>query len=47
MTPPLRTMAWRVPLILAGILGTGMFLGLEKYLIYVPERAIEMTPRSE
>lgn len=47
MTPPLRTMAWRVPLLLAGILGTGMFLGLEKYLIYVPERAIEMTPRSE
>jgi fermentation-respiration switch protein FrsA (DUF1100 family) len=37
--------AWRVPLLLAGILGTGMFLGLEKYVIYVPERAFEMTPR--
>lgn len=47
MTPPFRTMAWRVPLLLAGILGTGMFLGLEKYVIYVPERAIEMTPQSE
>ncbi len=47
MTPPFRTMAWRIPLLLAGILGTGMFLGLEKYVIYVPERAIEMTPQSE
>jgi len=47
MTPPLRTMAWRVPLLLAGILGAGMFLGLEKYLIFVPERTIEMTPRDE
>jgi len=47
MTPPFRTMAWRVPLLLAGILGTGMFLDLEKYVIYVPERAIEMTPQSE
>ncbi len=47
MTPPFRTLVWRVPLLLAGILGTGMFLGLEKYVIYVPERAIEMTPQSE
>ena len=47
MIPPFRTMAWRIPLVLAGILGTGMFLGLEKYVIYVPERAIEMTPKSE
>lgn len=47
MTPPLRTMAWRVPLLVAGILGAGMFFGLEKYVIYAPERAIEMTPRSE
>ncbi len=47
MTPPLRTMAWRVPLLLAGILGTGMFLGLEKYVIYVPDRTIEMTPQHE
>jgi len=45
MTPPWRTVAWRVPLLLAGILGTGMFLGLEKYVIYVPERAMEMSPR--
>ncbi len=47
MTPPFRTVVWRVPLLLAGILGAGMFLGLEKYVIYVPERAIEMTPQSE
>jgi fermentation-respiration switch protein FrsA (DUF1100 family) len=40
-------LAWRVPLLLAGILGTGMLLGLEKYVIYVPERVIEMTPESE
>ncbi|HWU36427.1 MAG TPA: alpha/beta hydrolase [Candidatus Acidoferrum sp.] len=47
MIPPLRTLAWRVPLLLLGVLGTGMFLGLEKYVIFVPERAIHMTPRSE
>lgn len=47
MTPPFRTMAWRVPLLAAGILGFTMFLGLEKYVIFVPERAIEMTPQSE
>ena len=47
MTPPFRTLAWRVPLLVAAILGTGMFLGLEKYIIYIPERAIEMTPQSE
>ena len=47
MTPPFRTLAWRVPLLLAGILGTGMLLGLEKYVIYVPERVVEMTPQSE
>jgi fermentation-respiration switch protein FrsA (DUF1100 family) len=47
MIPPLRTLAWRVPLLLVGVLGTGMFLGLEKYVIFVPERAIEMTPQSE
>ncbi|HSD50007.1 MAG TPA: alpha/beta fold hydrolase [Candidatus Methylomirabilis sp.] len=47
MTPPVRTMAWRVPLLLAGILGTSMLLGLERYLIYIPERTLEMTPRSE
>lgn len=47
MTPPVRTMAWRIPLLVAGILGTSMLLGLEKYVIYVPERTIEMTPRSE
>ncbi len=47
MTPPFRRLAWRVPLLLAGILGTGMFLGMEKYVIYVPERAIDLTPQSE
>jgi len=47
MAPPIRTMAWRVPLLVAGILGTSMLLGLEKYVIYVPERTIEMTPWSE
>jgi fermentation-respiration switch protein FrsA (DUF1100 family) len=47
MTPPVRTMAWRVPLLLAGILGTSMLLGLERYVIYVPEQTLEMTPRSE
>jgi fermentation-respiration switch protein FrsA (DUF1100 family) len=45
MTPPERTLAWRAPLLLAGILGTGMFLGLEKYVIYVPHRTLEATPR--
>lgn len=47
MTPPFRTMLWRVPLLTAAILGAGMFLGLERYLIYVPERQLETTPRSE
>lgn len=47
MTPPLRTLVWRVPLLLAGILGTGMFLGLEKYVIFVPDRTIEMTPQTQ
>jgi hypothetical protein len=47
MTPPLRTLIWRVPLLLAGILGTGMFLGLEKYVIFIPDRTIEMTPQTE
>lgn len=46
MAPPLRTLAWRVPLLLAGILGTGMLLGLERYVIYIPDRTIEMTPQS-
>jgi fermentation-respiration switch protein FrsA (DUF1100 family) len=51
MTPSVRTLAWRAPLLLvgslAGILGTGMFLGLEKYVIYVPDRTVEATPQSE
>ena len=47
MIPPFRTLAWRVPLVLAGILGTGVLLGLEKYVIFFPERIIEMTPQSE
>lgn len=46
MTPSVRTLAWRVPLLVAGILGTGMLFGLEKYIIYAPTRAIETTPRS-
>jgi len=44
MSPPLRTIAWRVPLLLAGVLGVVMVLGLEKYLIFAPDRALEMTP---
>lgn len=47
MTPPLRTMVWRVPLLVAAILGTAMILGLEKYVIYAPERALESTPQNE
>ncbi len=41
---------WRVPLLLslalAGILGTTMILGLEKFALYFPERVLEATPRS-
>ena len=44
MNPPLRTIAWRVPLLLAGVLGLVMVLGLEKYLIFFPDRVLEMTP---
>jgi fermentation-respiration switch protein FrsA (DUF1100 family) len=40
-------MCWRVPLLVAGILGAGMLLGLERYLIYVPERHLEGTPAGE
>lgn len=40
-------MLWRIPLLVAGLLGAGMFLGLERYLIYVPDRRLETTPRSE
>jgi fermentation-respiration switch protein FrsA (DUF1100 family) len=51
MIPPIRTMLWRVPLLVAGILGAGfslaMFLGLERFVIYFPERALEATPRAE
>ncbi len=47
MAPPFRTLTWYVPLVLAGILGTGMFLGLERYLIYVPDRGLAATPRAE
>ena len=51
MIPPMRTMLWRVPLLLAvsltGILGTSMLLGLEKFALYFPDRHIGATPRSE
>ncbi len=47
MGSPFRNLARCVPLVLAGILGTGMFLGLEKYLIYVPDRGLAATPRTE
>ncbi len=47
MIPPIRTLAWRVPLLVAGILGAMMILGLEKFALYFPERAIEATPQSE
>ena len=43
-------MLWRVPLLVivgvAGILGTVMILGLEKYLLYFPERPLEATPQA-
>jgi uncharacterized protein len=42
--PAIRTLLWRVPLLVAAILGAGMFLGLERYLIFFPERALEATP---
>jgi alpha-beta hydrolase superfamily lysophospholipase len=45
--PPIRTLLWRVPLLVVGILGTGMLLGLEKYALYFPERAFEGTPKSQ
>jgi len=47
MVPSIRTLVWRIPLLMAGILGIGMFLGLERYVIYIPHRAIEMTPQDE
>ncbi len=51
MIPPLRTMLWRVPLLvavcLAGILGAVMILGLEKFALYFPDRPLGATPRSE
>jgi fermentation-respiration switch protein FrsA (DUF1100 family) len=51
MMPPVRTILWRVPLLLAvcltGILGTGMILGLEKFALYFPERSLSATPRTE
>ncbi len=47
MVPPIRTMAWRIPLLVAGILGVVMILGLEKFVLYFPERAIEATPQNE
>jgi len=51
MIPPMRTMLWRVPLLMAvcltGILGAFMILGLEKFALYFPERPLGATPRSE
>jgi fermentation-respiration switch protein FrsA (DUF1100 family) len=51
MTPPLLTMLWRVPLLtavcLAGILGAGMILGLEKFALYFPDRPLGATPQAE
>ncbi len=46
MIPPLWTMFWRIPLLMAGLLGAGMLLGLERYLIYAPDRQLETTPQS-
>jgi fermentation-respiration switch protein FrsA (DUF1100 family) len=40
-------MAWRIPLLVAGILGVTMFLGLEKLALYFPERTIVATPHNE
>jgi hypothetical protein len=45
--PSVGTMLWRIPLLVAGVLGAAMFFGLERYLIYVPERRLEATPQSE
>jgi uncharacterized protein len=42
-----RTMACRVPLLVAAILGAGMIFGLEKLVLYVPERKLEATPQLE
>jgi len=51
MIPPMRTMLWRVPLLLAaclaGILGTAMILGLEKFALYFPDRVLGTTPLAE
>jgi uncharacterized protein len=51
MRPPLRTILWRVPLLvaacLAGILGAVMILGLEKFALYFPDRPLGATPQSE
>ena len=37
----------RVLLVVAGILGAGMIFGLEKLMLYVPERKLEATPLHE
>jgi uncharacterized protein len=51
MIPPIWTMLWRVPLLLAmcltGFLGACMILGLEKFALYFPERSLGATPRVE
>jgi fermentation-respiration switch protein FrsA (DUF1100 family) len=40
-------MLWRIPLLGTGLLGAGIFLGLERYFIYIPERRLDVTPQSE
>ncbi|HYL80281.1 MAG TPA: alpha/beta fold hydrolase [Candidatus Acidoferrum sp.] len=40
-------MAWRTPPVAADILRIGMILSLERYVIYAPERSIEVTPQGE
>jgi hypothetical protein len=47
MMPSAGTMLWRIPLLVAGVLGATMLFGFERYLIYVPERRLEATPQSE
>lgn len=51
MIPPLLTMLWRVPLLVAlcltGILGAGMILGLEKFALFFPDRLLGATPKAE
>ncbi len=51
MIPPLLTMLWRIPLLVAlcltGILGAGMILGLERFALFFPNRSLDVTPKTE